>query len=271
MIKIIITLLAILSFSQLSYADKNENKIVAKVNGKEIHETDIKSKIEKYLEVNSSPEEIPNYDKLEPSAKEEIVKSIILGDLIIDSAKKAKINESKEYKQALKFAENQFMQKLYLEGLVKQAITENKIEAKYNQISAEYKDKYEYKVSHILVATEEEAKTIKKRLDKGEKFVDLAKEFSQDSNKEDGGSLGYFSKGQMVEPFEKAVFDMKIGEISNPVKTDFGYHVILFEDKRKAETPSLAELKPKIIDELTGQFIQEYIEKLKSENKVEFF
>ncbi len=75
----------------------------------------------------------------------------------------------------------------------------------------------------------------------------------------------------MVEPFEKAVFDMEVGNISNPVKTDFGYHIIKLEDKRKAEVPSFAELKIKITEELTSEFIQEYITKLKSENKVEFF
>jgi peptidyl-prolyl cis-trans isomerase C len=271
MIKKIITILSILTLAQSCFAVVDESKIIAKVNGKSIYEADIQSKIDKFMEVNQGAEGMPSYDKLEPSAKEEIIKSIILGDLISQEAKKAKTDESLEYKQALEFAENQFMQKIYLENLIKAAVTEDKIQKKYKQITLEYKDRYEYKASHILVSTEEEAKAIKKRLDNGEKFVDLAKEFSKDSNKEDGGSLGYFSEGQMVEPFEKAVVGMKIGAVSAPIKTDFGYHIITLEDKRKATVPSLAELKTKIIEELTGQFIQEYITKLKSENKVEFF
>ncbi len=165
MIKKIITILSIitLSLTQVCLAN-DDKKIIAKINGAPIYEADIKNKIEKFMEVNEGLEEMPSYDKLEPSAKEEIIKSIILGDLIIAQAKKAKIDESLEYKQAIKFAENQFMQKIYLENLVKAAVTEAKVQAKYNQITLEYKNKYEYKVSHILVSSEEEAKTIKKRL-----------------------------------------------------------------------------------------------------------
>lgn len=271
MIKNIITILSILFLSQLGFATTSKEKIVAKVNGQAIYEADIRNRITQYLEVNEGLEDSLNYDKIEPGIKEEIIKNIILGDLIIKQAKQAKINDTLEYKQAVKLAENQFMQKLYLEKLVKEALTDAKIQARYNQIAEEYKHKEEYKVSHILVATEKEAQDIKQKLNKGEKFTNLAKEYSKDNNKEDGGNIGYFSKGQMVEPFEQEVFKMKIGEISNPVKTDFGYHIIMLEDKRQAQMPTFAELKPKIVEEITGQFVQKYITDLKNQNKVEFF
>jgi parvulin-like peptidyl-prolyl isomerase len=256
---------------QISLADNNKNEIIASVNGQNIYMHDIQNKIEEYLEVNNTSSEAIKYDQLEQSEKNEVIKNIVIADLIILQAKEAKINESKEYKQTIKFIENQVIQKLFLEQLVKKVITEKAIQEKYQQIAMEYKNLYEYKVSHILVSTEEEAKSIKIKLDNGADFSALAKEYSIDSNKEDGGNLGYFTKGQMVEPFEKAAFNLKLKEISEPVATDFGYHIIILEDKRLAVAPTIEELKPKIIDELTGQIIQKYIQELKNKYKVEFF
>ena len=86
---------------------------------------------------------------------------------------------------------------------------------------------------HILVNSEQEAKQIIERLNKGEKFEDLAKQYSLDGSKEYGGDLGYFSAGEMVPEFSKAAFALQPGELSPPVKTDFGWHVIKLEDRKK--------------------------------------
>lgn len=90
----------------------------------------------------------------------------------------------------------------------------------------------EIRASHILVATEEEANKVLDELKAGADFAELAKKYSLDSSKENGGDLGFFGEGVMVEEFEKAAFALKIGEISKPVKTDFGYHIIKVTDKR---------------------------------------
>ena len=275
MIKKILTSLFIIALTQLSFAKdapKTEDKVVANVNGKSIHESMIRDKVQKFAEFNGmSSEQEFNYDRLDQEMKNEIVRNVILGDLILDEATKAKINEQPEYKQAIKFAENQLMQKFYLEKTVKDAITEDKLKAEYEKMAKEQSNVEEYKVSHILVKTEEEAKDIKSKLDKGADFAALAKEFSLDNNKDNGGDLGYFSKGQMVEPFEQATEKLKIGEISAPVKTDFGYHIIKLIDKRKAKIASFSELRNQISEMISSQVIQEYIEKLKEKNKVEFF
>lgn len=86
--------------------------------------------------------------------------------------------------------------------------------------------------SHILVKTEEEAKRIKEKLNQGEKFEDLAKQYSLCPSKKKGGNLGWFFNGQMVKEFEKATFDLKKGEISKPIKTQFGWHIIKLNDKK---------------------------------------
>ncbi len=275
MIKKIFTSILIITLTQFSYAKENTKKgdeVVANVNGKPIYESFIKQKIEKFIEFNGLGSD-PNfsYNRLDPEMKKDIIQNVVLGDLIIDEARKAKINETKEYKQAIKFTENQLMQKVFLEKTIKDAITEDKIKAAYDDIVKERSNVVEYKVSHILVQTEAEAKEVKKKLDKGADFVALSKEYSIDNNKDNGGDLGYFSSGQMVQPFEQATEKLKVGQISDPVKTDFGYHIIYLVDKRKMKVPSLEELRSKIEEDLSSQFVQEYITKLKESNKVEFF
>lgn len=269
--KQLLTLFLIILFTQPVFAKQDSTKIVAKVNGKEIYESQIRDKVQKFAEFNGidSGQKF-NYDNLEPNMKNEIIKNIVIGDLIIDDAKRAKINQSQEYKQAIMFAENQLMQKLYLEQVVAKSVTEKAIGDEYNVIKQEFSNIDEYKVKHILVKTEAEAKEIEKKLAKGEDFAKLAKEFSLDSTKDSGGELGYFSNGQMTEPFELATAKLKIGEISSPVETDFGYHIIKLEDKRKAKAPSLDDLRDQITDSLTGKAIQEYIDNLKDKNKIEF-
>ena len=246
-------------------ASAAEDKVIAKVNGKEIKESEVKDIITNYAKMNSLGDESEfSYDNLNKEIKDEIIKSIILGDLIFKEAEIAKISDSAEYKKALEFAKKQLIQKFYLDKLIKENITEAKLKEKYKEMSA-------YKVSHILVQTEEEAKKIKQKLDKGEDFAKLAKENSLDGNKEDGGSLGYFSEGQMVPAFEQATAALKIGQISEPVKTDFGYHIIKLEDKRKATMDSFDKLRSRIFDTMAAQFIQDYFSQLQKQNKVEFF
>lgn len=275
MIKKILTLILIMSLAQLSYAKENVKKadeVVANVNGKPIYESSVKKKVERFVEFNGlGGDSNFSYNKLDSEMKKDIIQNVVLGDLIIDEARKAKIKESSEYKQAIQFTENQLMQKVYLEKVVKDAVTEAKIRSVYDQMVKEQSDIVEYKVSHILVQTEEEAKNIKSKLNKGSDFVELSKEYSLDSNKDNGGDLGYFSSGQMVLPFEQATEKLKIGQISSPVKTDFGYHIIKLVDKRKIKVASFEEMRGKIEEDLSTQFIQEYITKLKESNKVEFF
>ena len=275
MIKKILTSVIIISLSQFSYAKekvKHGSEVVANVNGKPVYESVIKEKIGRFIEFNGLGGGADfSYDGLDPEMKKDIIENVILGDLIIDDARKAKINDSQEYKKVLEFTANQLMQKVYLEKAIKEAVTEAKLKAEYNKIVKEQSNGQEYKVSHILVATEEEAKEVKRKLDQGADFSVLSKELSLDNSKDNGGDLGYFSSGQMVLPFEQATEKLKIGQISNPVKTEFGYHIIKLIDKRKLKAASFESMRSKIEEDLSAKFIQEYISKIKESNKVEFF
>ena len=275
--KVIIGLLVIalgaggfFAYSNGSFKKRVEDKVVATVNGKPVYESEIKGKVQRYLELNSMSAEGIKYETLDKTVKEEIMKNIILGDLILKEAKDQKIDQTAEFKDALQFTEAQLTQRVYLDKLLKENVTDAKVQARYEEMAASLSNKVEYKASHILVKTEEEAKEIKLKLGKGADFSALAKEYSLDNNKDDGGNLGYFTKGQMVPAFEDAVASLKVGETSSPVKTDFGYHIIKLEDKRVAQAPSLDQLNTKIREELSAEFVQNYVSQLKKTSNVEF-
>ncbi|MCW9023147.1 MAG: peptidylprolyl isomerase [Gammaproteobacteria bacterium] len=128
----------------------------------------------------------------------------------------------------------------------------------------------EYKAGHILLKTEEEAKTVIAELDSGSKFAELAKKKSTGPSGKDGGDLGWFNAGQMVPPFSQAVAQMKKGSYSKtPVKTQFGWHVIKLEDTRKPEPPRFDDVKKQLQIVVQNQRLQEYIENMRKSAKIE--
>jgi peptidyl-prolyl cis-trans isomerase C len=130
------------------------------------------------------------------------------------------------------------------------------------------KPEQEIKARHILVETEDEAKDIKAELDGGADFAKLATEKSKDKNAE-GGNLGFFTRGQMLKPFEDAAFALDVGQISDPVKTSFGWHVIEVQEKRDQELPTFDDVKDPIIGQLVVRKAQSVINDLRSNAEIE--
>ncbi|WP_400245137.1 peptidylprolyl isomerase [Niallia sp. JL1B1071] len=157
-------------------------------------------------------------------------------------------------------------------------ITDDEIKTYFEDNKASFDTPEQVEASHILVEDEKTAKDVKKKLDEGGDFAELAKEYSTDTQtKENGGELGYFSTGQMVEEFDKAAFAMNVDEISDPVKTDYGYHIIKVTGKKEAKEATLEESKEQIKETLLAQKVQEQAStwlseataKYKIENKLE--
>ncbi|WP_276330851.1 peptidylprolyl isomerase [Orenia marismortui] len=141
------------------------------------------------------------------------------------------------------------------------AVTEKEIKDYYEENRSKFKQPAEVKAKHILIKTddksEKEAKAkaqkILKELKQGADFAKLAKKYSEGPSAKNGGELGYFGKGRMVAEFEEAAFNLEIGEVSEPVKTQFGYHIIKVEDKKESQLLSLSEAKEDIKNGLTQQ------------------
>ncbi len=197
----------------------------------------------------------------------------LIGQSIDPLLEKMQITE-KEFREQIK--EQLIITNLLAKNQVKTVITDEQIQTFYEENEASLVTEEQVNASHILVATEAEAKDVLKRLNDGEDFAKLAKEKSIDpSAKTNGGNLGLFGKGAMVPEFEKAAFTLEVGEFSEPVKSQFGYHVIVVHEKKKAGKLSLTEAKEDIRkflqDEKNKESANKYLKELMATAKIERF
>jgi peptidyl-prolyl cis-trans isomerase C len=157
-----------------------------------------------------------------------------------------------------------------LAAAVQGAVTDESLQAAYD---ARFKDAVpatEYNAAHILVATEEEARAVKAELDAGGDFATLAAAKSSDTGSAvNGGDLGWFGLGMMVKPFEDAVIAATAGQVTEPVKSDFGWHLILVKETRPVAQPALEDLRGELAAEIEAKIVDDLIAKLTAAAKVE--
>nr|WP_303740754.1 peptidylprolyl isomerase [Lutispora saccharofermentans] len=133
-------------------------------------------------------------------------------------------------------------------------ITEDEMKNYFEENKDTFNEEEQVKASHILVDTEEKALEVKNKLSAGEDFAEMAKQYSTDTgNKDQGGELGFFSRGDMVKEFEDAAFSMEIGKVSDPIKTEYGYHIIKVEEKKPAKEANYEESKAQVKETLLDQ------------------
>jgi len=151
-----------------------------------------------------------------------------------------------------------------INALVEAAATDEAVQAAYDATFAGMEPVTEYNASHILVASEEEAIALKARLDAGEAFPDLAREASSDASGANGGELGWFGPGMMVEEFFNAVVELEAGQFSDPVETQFGWHLIALNETRLQAVPTLEEVREDIVGQVQQAAIEARLEELMS-------
>lgn len=148
-------------------------------------------------------------------------------------------------------------------------VTDEAIQAAYDAQYADFEGDDEFDASHILVETEDEAKAIKAQLDDGADFAELAKEHSTGPSGPNGGALGWFGKGRMVPEFEAAVVELEKGQVSDPVQTQFGWHLVILNDKRKSQAPALEAVRGELAQTLQQDAIQARIDELTEQAQIE--
>jgi peptidyl-prolyl cis-trans isomerase C len=235
--------------------------VVARVNGTEIRTSDLAMAEE---EIGS------NLPPMPPEAKREYLTTYVT-DLVLaaQAAEARKLADTPEGKRRLAYARNKTLMEMLLQTEAKAALTEEAMRKVYEEATKQIGSEQETRARHILVETEAEAKTIAEELKKGADFAELAKQKSKDPGAADGGDLGYFTKDQMVPEFAEAAFKMEVGKISDPIKSQFGWHVIKVEDRRVRPVPEYEKVKDQIEQFLVRRTQTELITKLRQDAKIE--
>jgi peptidyl-prolyl cis-trans isomerase C len=204
---------------------------------------------------------------------EALLEVAINNQLVYEEAKKEKLENDPEVKAAIKRVEVQLLAQALMQKKVRGAISDAAIKTRYDEAVKNFTPQEEVHARHILVESEDAAKSVIAELNKGTDFAQLAKTKSTDKGSAvQGGDLGYFVKGAMVPEFAEAAFAMRPGEVSKtPVKTQFGYHVIKVEDKRMGSVPPFDQAKPMIARQIAEEIQQKMVTDLRSKAKISRF
>jgi peptidyl-prolyl cis-trans isomerase C len=238
-----------------------EDKVLAKVNGAEIKQSDV---------AMASEELAPSLAQMDPATKDENVLAFLIDMKIVSkAAEDEKIADTEEFKKRLTFTRNRLLMDSLLAAKGKAATNDEAMKKVYEEASKQISGEQEVHARHILVETEDEAKAVKAELDKGADFAELAKKKSKDPGASDGGDLGFFTKEQMVPEFSEVAFKLEPGKISDPVKSQFGWHIIKVEEKRNRKPPEFDQVKAQIETYVTRKAQADYVGKLRDSAKIE--
>ena len=205
-----------------------------------------------------------------PELRNAIREELNTRELLVREAKKANLDKNADIKQQMDLAGQTVLVRAYVSDWIrKNPIPDAELKKEYDTIKAQMGDK-EFKVKHILVEKEDEAKDVIAQLQKGGKFEDIAKQRSKDPGSKDrGGDLDWNAPANFVKPFSDAMVKAEKGKFTpQPVQTQFGWHVILVEDVREAKVPSFEEVKPQLAQRLQAQSLDKYFRDLRAKNGV---
>jgi peptidyl-prolyl cis-trans isomerase C len=256
------------------HAEDAKDPLVAKVNGVEIHQSDLDA-------VEAEAGQIP---PMTPDAKKDYLVGFMTDMILVSKkAQDDKLGDTPEFAKRLQFNRNKLLMSALLDKVGKDALTDEAMHKVYDDAVKQMPGEEEVRARHILIrapagdekaskAAEDKIKAVIARLKKGEDFAKVANEVTEDpSGKANGGDLGFFTKEQMVPEFADVAFNLDKGKISEPVKTQFGWHVIKVEDKRQKAPPSYDEVKPQLEAFVVRKAQAELVTKLREDAKVEKF
>lgn len=244
-------------------AQDASDKVVATVDGKNITEADMKLA---EGEIGSELAQLPADVK-----RRALAEYLIDNQLFANAAETAKLGDTPEFQKYMAYLRQRALREHFFEKTLKGSVSEDEAKKIYNERVAQMKPEWEFAARHILVADEAKAKELRAKIAAGEDFAKLAGENSTDPvSKKEGGLLGYFGMGQMVPEFEAQVAKMQKGELSEPVKTAYGWHIIKLEDRRQKQPPTFDQVKDTIMNSLAVRKAQEKSAELRGKAKVDY-
>lgn len=256
-------------------ATATDDPVLATVNGQAIRRSDLKV-AEEELGPNLPPQLVG------PAREDYVLGFLIDLTALAQAAKAQKLDQTPDFARQMEFVRQRLLMQAVLADATKAAVSDEAMKKTYEEALKQQKPEEEVHARHILIRVEDagnekaSAEAKKKiedviaRVKKGEDFATVAKQVTEDpSGKQDGGDLGFFTKDQMVPEFANVAFAMKPGEVSEPVKTQFGWHVIKVEEKREKPLPTLDQVKPQIEQYLAQKAQAELVQNLRSNAKIE--
>ncbi len=250
--------LAVVMIAGTNFAAAQSDPVLAKVNGVEIRQSDLalaEADVGESLPAETTPDK----------RRELLVSYLINVNLLSQAAEAKKVDKEANFPARIAFARKKVLVQTLMEQETKNAVTDAAIKKFYDE---NLKPETEVHARHILVETEDQAKDVAAQLKKGADFAELAKKMSKDPGS-DGGDLGYITKDQVVPEFGNAAFTLAKGKISDPVKSQFGWHIIKVEDKRERKPPPFEAVKGRIKAVLSQKAGDEMMQKIRKEAKIE--
>lgn len=199
-----------------------------------------------------------------------LVRILIDMKVMSKAARDAGMDQTEIFAQRKEYLEERALRRAYFAEAIAASVTEEAVRAEYDAYVEAFQPVDEVRASHILVETEQEANDLKAQIDGGADFATLAREHSIDPGAANGGDLGFFGKGMMVQPFEEAAFGLaEAGDVSAPVQSQFGWHIIKLTEKRQSAPPPFEQVAPQIQNQLLMQTFTEKVDELMSGLEIE--
>ena len=240
-----------------------DNPVVAKVDGVEVRQSDLNAALEDIAQ--GIPPQMSAEER-----REYLIAYVTDMMLIAKAAEARKLGDTPEFKKKMDQARVKLLMDAILTAEAKAATTDEAMKKVYAEAAKQMGEEQEVRARHILVETEDQAKAILADLKKGGDFAAIAKEKSKDTGAAaQGGDLGYFTKDQMVSEFAEVAFKLDKGKLSDPVKSQFGWHIILVEDKRQKPVPEFDKVKDQIESYVQRKAQADLVTKLRAEAKIE--
>jgi peptidyl-prolyl cis-trans isomerase C len=239
----------------------DDDPVVARVNGAAIHQSDLTLAEE---DVGNNLPPMPGEAK-----RDYLISYLADVMLVAKAAEDKKVADGDAFKRRLAFVRNKLLMEQLLQSEGKTAVTDAALHKVYDDAIKQMGQEQEVRARHILVETEDEAKAVQNQIKGGSDFAELAKQKSKDPGGSEGGDLGYFAKEQMVPEFADAAFKLEKGQVSEPVKSQFGWHVIKVEDKRQKQMPEFEKVKDQIQTYVVRKAQSDVVAKLREGANIE--
>jgi len=240
-----------------------QERVIARVNGKTITDADMRLA---EAEIGSDLGSLP-----ESTRRRVLLEFLIENQLFADAAEGEQLGSGAAFNERLQYWRRRALRDAYFDKSVRGTINDADARKYYAGQVGAMKPEEEVRARHILVESKDKAREIYEKIAHGSDFAQLAKEHSKDpGSKDQGGELGFFTRGQMVPQFEEAAFNLKKGEVSEPVESQFGWHIIKVDDRRQRAAPAFEAVKERVVAHLIHQKAQQIAADLRGKAQIEY-